>query len=120
MTNSPWATLMMPITPQTSAIPYAASAKMAPMRMPSSSNWRASGGAANRSLRFSISAAIPAPEVTRRGHDSSMLLRLLAREDELRLGKLGRRNHFVVALDHLVQHHRLRRVLSGGVELART
>src|ERR671925_1089427 len=119
MTNSPWATLMIPITPQTRAMPYAASAKIAPMRMPSSRSWTASGGAANRSRRFCISAADPWPHDAGSGHHSALLLRHLPRPDQLRLRPLGRRHDFVVALLHLVEHHGLGGVLPGVVELDR-
>src|SRR5437588_4833190 len=91
---------MMPITPQTSDIPSAARAKMAPISTPSSSSWTGSSGASKSRRRFSIRS-----------------LRQLARPDQLRLRPLLRRNHFVGSVQHLVEDHLLGDVLAGRVEL---
>src|SRR5712691_3662433 len=99
MTSSPWATLMMPVTPQTSAMPSAARAKMAPINRPSSSSGTESSGASKSRRRLSIS------------------LRQLARPDRLRLRPLPRRDHFVGSAQHLVEHHLLGDVLARRVEL---
>src|SRR5215831_6335185 len=105
MTSSPCATLMTPITPQTSAIPSAGRAKMAPISTPSSSSWTEKTGASRRSRRLSI-----------RGSDD-ISLRRLARPHQLGLGPLRGRDHFVIAAAHLVQHHLLGDVLPRRVEL---
>src|SRR5260370_41433023 len=104
MTSSPWATLMSPITPQTSAIPNAASAKMAPISAPSSSSWTARTGASNNNRRLSISGV-------------GTSLRHLARPDQLGLGPLGGRDDLVGPVQHLVEHHLLGDVLPRRVEL---
>src|SRR6266478_1974042 len=105
MTSSPWATLTMPITPQTSAIPSAASAKMAPISTPSSSSWTERTGASNSSRRLSIC----------RRDDTS--LRHLARPDQLGVGPFRWRDDLVGPVPNLVQHHLLGDVLARRVEL---
>src|SRR5690242_7123639 len=122
MTSSPCATLMTLVTPQTSAMPYATSAKIAPTSTPSTASCKARAGVSNRSARFDISgpsmraSPLALARARRRRH---ALIPGRCRVDDLRLGPLGRRHHLVIPVLHLVENHRLGDVLAGAVELDR-